>query len=97
MRDRSNFLALVQHWRFGLLRFPDPEPQFRVFTWNGLRKFAQHLLVDGGPKFQKWHGGVESDIQRSVVGVVKAFEESKRRRCSAVRIHRASPERATIR
>src|SRR6267143_3612754 len=97
MGDRSNFLALVQHWRFCLLRFPAPAPQFRLFTENGLRKFAQHLLVDGGPKFQKWYRGVESHIQRSVVGVVKAFEESKRRRCSLVRIHRASPKRATVR
>src|SRR5271155_4041501 len=96
MRHRSDFLSLVQHWLSSLLRFPDPQAQFGVLTRNGLRKFAQHLLINRGPKLQKRHRGVEAHIQRSVVGIVKALEESKRWRHGGVGMQRTPPKRAAI-
>src|SRR5271163_342852 len=97
MRYRSDFLSLVQHWLSSLLRFPDPQAQFGVLTRNGLRKFAQHLLIDRGPKLQKRHRGIEADIQRSVVGVIKALEESERWRLFSFGMQRVPPKRAAIR
>src|SRR6202021_396791 len=80
MGNRSNFFALVQDWLSCLCCLPYPKTFFGPFLWNGIRKFPKNLLIDIWPKFEQGKRGVEADIERSIVGIVKTFQQRKRGR-----------------
>src|SRR5215469_17622774 len=96
MRHRAFLLAHVQTGFVLLLRFSDPLPFLLPFFGNRASEFAQNLPVNLWPELQKRHRGIEADIEGSVVGVIEAFQESKRCWVFTIGSCRTSPESASI-